>query len=510
MLTLTAGILTICFFILPFRERNKDLPRVKEIVIPVLPVDLLPDPHLMQNAPSMMISLNVFRGLFRYLPDGSLKPDLVKSWREDRSGINYTFTLKSRAFADGTPITAKNVQMSFARMFFLKSSMAADLSYIKGAHKFQRTGRLSDLGIRVSSPYEIEFELSHPSSLFIRHLAVADCAVLNLSDFKVKNLDHFQSQASGPYKIEAWTMNEIKMKRWRSDDFDSKNPPDIVIVRRQNFSTLVSLALKDKVDTLDSFHIDETVSNRLRDKGWRNTVTEVTRERFLVLNPESLPTRIRAEMFFRINSEAVIQSIGIKSLKAAWGLIPDGMAGALSREERVQAFAGHRHGVKLYVKPVTLLLPKEMEGVEALKNYLDATWADLFSKLNIRIVPAAKLFELGNGPDSQIKFGARGIDYPDGISVLNYFRSNFDGHIGFLKSRRLDQRISNLTSIRDSNERIKAYKEAQISILKSYTVIPLMFGSGASGLWSSEFKSVPPHPMGAHTIPFEILEMQKQ
>jgi ABC-type transport system substrate-binding protein len=503
-------ILTVCFFILPFRKKDKSLPKANEIIIPVLPVDLLPDPHLMQNAPSMMISLNAFRGLFRYLPDGSLKPDLVESWREDKSGINYTFTLKSRTFADGAPITAKHVQMSFARMFFLRSSMAADLSYIKGAQKFQRTGRLSDLGIRVLSPHKITFELSHPSSLFIRHLAVADCAVLNLNDFKVKDLDQLQSQASGPYKIETRTAKEVKMKRWRSDDFDSKNPPDVVIVRKQNFATLVPLALKDKVDTLDSFHVDETVANKLHDNGWRNTVTEVTRERFLVLNPEALPVQTRAEMFFRINSEAVIQAIGIKSLKAAWGLIPDGMAGALSREERTQALSGRRRGVKLYVKPVTLLLPKEMEGVEALKKYLQAAWANLFSKLNIRVVPAAKLFGLGIGPDSQIKFGARGIDYPDGISVLNYFRSNFDGHIGFLKDKRLDRRISNLTSIRDSDERIKAYKEVQISILKSYTVIPLMFGSGASGLWNSKFKSVPPHPMGGHTIPFEILEMQKQ
>ena len=105
-------------------------------------------------------------------------PDLAESWRESKDHLKYRFKLKKAQFSDGTEITAKNVQMSFARMFFIGASMGADLDYIQGTRAFRLSKNLSQLGIKVVSDHEIEFELSHPSALFLKHLAVVDSSIL--------------------------------------------------------------------------------------------------------------------------------------------------------------------------------------------------------------------------------------------------------------------------------------------------------------------------------------------
>jgi hypothetical protein len=52
-------------------------------------------------------------------------------------------------FSDGTPITATHVQMTFARLFRLGASMAADVDYTAGARQFKASHKISDFGVKV-------------------------------------------------------------------------------------------------------------------------------------------------------------------------------------------------------------------------------------------------------------------------------------------------------------------------------------------------------------------------
>lgn len=44
-------------------------------------VTLVLDPHRMEDAFSMAVVLQLFRGLMRYTPQGEVQPDLASSWR---------------------------------------------------------------------------------------------------------------------------------------------------------------------------------------------------------------------------------------------------------------------------------------------------------------------------------------------------------------------------------------------------------------------------------------------
>jgi MFS family permease len=113
------------------------------------------DPGKMEDAYSMAINLQIFRGLFRYSPSGEIFPDLVDKWTVAPSGTEYLFTLKKRSFSNGDQIKAHHVLHSLARLFYLKSSISADLMAIKGAKAFIESKKIEDLAIKADSDYSV-------------------------------------------------------------------------------------------------------------------------------------------------------------------------------------------------------------------------------------------------------------------------------------------------------------------------------------------------------------------
>jgi len=63
-----------------------------------------------------VVYANVFEGLTRFGPDGSVGPALAKSWTISDDGLSYTFELQSDvAFHDGTTFDANDVKFSLDR-----------------------------------------------------------------------------------------------------------------------------------------------------------------------------------------------------------------------------------------------------------------------------------------------------------------------------------------------------------------------------------------------------------
>src|SRR5271154_628960 len=85
-------------------------------------VTLLLDPQLMEDAFSMTVNGQLYRGLYRFTADGDVVPDLVESLTISPDKKTYIFVLKDQKFSDGKSITSDNVRMSFARMFNVGAS----------------------------------------------------------------------------------------------------------------------------------------------------------------------------------------------------------------------------------------------------------------------------------------------------------------------------------------------------------------------------------------------------
>mgnify|MGYP001272609676 CR=1 FL=1 len=63
-----------------------------------------------------VVYANIFEGLTRFAPDGTIVPGLAKSWDIDGGGKVYTFHLnRGVTFHDGTTMDAEDVRFSLDR-----------------------------------------------------------------------------------------------------------------------------------------------------------------------------------------------------------------------------------------------------------------------------------------------------------------------------------------------------------------------------------------------------------
>lgn len=480
-------------------SKNLDL----RVHLPKVQIHL--DPHKMEDAYSMMINSQLYRGLLRFNPTGDVVPDLATSWSESADRKTYKFKIRSSTFSNGEKITAKHIQLSFARLFLLQAAMAADIDYIKGADQLIKTKDLSKFGVRPISADEVEFELSFPTALFLKHIAVADCAILPLSS--LEEISNEPKAYSGPYRLENnnddGTFNLVK---WRHDSLESRVPPRKIsfFVSDEN---PVKLAEQGKTDSLDRDPLTEAKKTELRNQGWGMSPTELTGETFLILNPKFLSKELREYLYLKTNPAQIVELLREPQFKPAFGLIPVGFPGELSAEE----VAGLRKVDPKYRGKRTTLLVDFDPSSDVEKKIADSlkeTWTT--DRMTVQLNPLSKAQKLERmfSKTSEVVIGRKGIDYPDGFSVLTYFKGKYSSNYFHVNDPTIDEAIETTAREFDPTKRSALYKDIQRQILKHHTIVPILFGSQASGLWSQKLKVVPSHPMGYHTMHFETMEMK--
>lgn len=481
-------------------QKESNSEKVLNIHFP--PVNLNLDPQKMEDAYSMTVVLQIHRGLLRYTPSGDVAPDLVERWSESSDHKIYSFKLNPAKFSNGQPITTTHVRMSFARLFFIGAAMSADLDYIEGASEFKKSGDIQKLGIFEKSPTDIEFHLKHPSALFLKHLAVADCAILPITDFKESINFGTKTPYAGPYRVTAIDKDKgVTIEKWRSDVLQSKNPPQTVnfFLTEQNPIELANLG---KTDSLDHDTVKEEEFKKLLSRGWQETATELISESYMIMNPKRVQKEIRAAIFSAVDQRELSKELGPKFIPA-FGVIPRGLPGELEEND----IKGFRTTKKVTGKITIQLDPKneiQTKVFAYLKPRLESIGIEVKKEELSKREILAKIFKR----DCDVCLGSKGLDYPDGLSVLNYFKSGYDYNYFYLNSPTVDALLGEAGKILEKDRREAQYKEIQKKILAEYTVVPLVFGSSASGLWSEKIQKMPPHIMGYHMLPVETIEMK--
>ena len=464
-------------------------------------VELILDPHKMEDAFSMTVVSQIHRGLLRYTPGGDVVPDLAKEWKESDDHRRYVFKLRGLHFSNGKQIEARHVQMSFARLFRIGAAIGADIEYIEGATEFRKSGDLSKLGIKIISPLEIEFRLKYPSALFLKHLAVTDCAILPLDDFNASLKFDENTGFSGPYKVVSLDKSgSVVVEKWRDDALESKSPPKELRFFPTTESP-IALAKAGATDCLDHDPVSDEDKKRLLSERWTETATELIGETYVILNPKKVAADLRQAMVSVINPAEVAKLLGSK-YTPAFGAIPRGVPGEMRQEDYPRlAPAVSSHG------SVNLEFDPNNPVHQKVQPFLTKKWEAIGIKVNLVPLSKRDLLKRVFGNSCEVCIGQKGLDYPDGYSVLTYFKSNYESNYFYVKNHHIDSLIDKSGAILDKEKREQSYRKIQQLVLKEHTLLPLAFGSEASGLWSSKIKSVPPHVIGYHMLPFETVEM---
>lgn len=463
------------------------------------------DPQEMSDAKSMHVNLQIHRGLFRFLPNGDIIPDLAENWKYSKDKKKLFIKLrKDITFSDGTKIEPINVILTFARLFNIGSSISADLGMIRGIDKFKKSKKIFDLGIKKTLDDEVEFSLKYPSSVFLKLLATVDCSVLKITEYEQINKEakiDFTAGA-GPYLIKNMSENKIQLSLWRSDKIISKKPPTEVEINLTDEIKVDTLVKQFKVDTLDQYTLSESDKENLMKQGWRDILTDLTKEYFLIFNPKKIKKSVRSQLINKINVDNLSKKLSTEFVPA-YGLIPPVLNGSIN-EKLINTVRSDK--IKESKESLTLYYPDNQTMIKIISS-LKTNWSELSIKINYKKVSVGDWSELKINQKYDIILNARSLDYPDGISVLNYFKSGVAGNNYFISDKNIDKLLEQASAEFDIKVIKEKYIKIQMEILKKKIVFPLVFGTLASGYWGPKAKYIPPHPLGFHFLPFELIEM---
>ncbi len=466
--------------------------------IPIPGAEINFDPQTMQDAWSMHMVLQVHRGLFKFAPEGNVELDIAESFEESKDKKEMIVRLKDVSFGDGTKLKASHVVNTFKRLFLIESSISADLHGIIGAKEIKNAPNIA-FGVSAIDHKTVRIQLAKPNVLLKVVMATPDCSILKL-DSPGKSVD--PTIGLGAYNVSEQTDGKIVLKIKSKPN--SRAPQ--VLVYRTGVKVLEDIqvnAVPDHYD-LDSKKVDTLIA-----RGFRRTVSDATRERFLMLNKEKFTAQERKSISQAIDPKGLSTRIGNPNLIPAYGLIPFGLPGAnLS-------------------KPLAapLVKPAKIGNGYARKNSLRVTFPDtwkdgellasgILEQLrahgidgHLQAASFADWMTCKKNGDYDILINARGIDYPDPYAVLSYFKGGVSQNYLKQEDTEIDDLLEKALGEFDTEKRIHIYDQIEEKILKLNVIVPLLFGASNSTLWPPAAKFVPAHPLGFHFLSLENVEM---
>ncbi len=155
------------------------------------------DPHRSVAAATGEIAFNIYEGLVKAGPDGSIQPALSSQWDISDDGLTYTFQLRHAYFHDGSRVTSSDVVFSLNRL------RDPDIS--------QRAGEYGVIESVTGLDGAVTIQLQRPHGPFLASLAEVAAAVIPED---AENLAQ-EPVGTGPYTFVEWRPNqEVRLQRF--------------------------------------------------------------------------------------------------------------------------------------------------------------------------------------------------------------------------------------------------------------------------------------------------------
>ena len=141
-----------------------------------------------------VVYANVFEGLTRFGPDGSVQPALAESWEIEEDGKRYVFTLQEGVkFHDGSTFDAEDVKFSIERARAEDSTNA------------QKALFANIESVEVVAPATVALNLAEPDGNLPFNLAWGDAVILDPESVDVAAT---APVGTGPFRFERWAQGD--------------------------------------------------------------------------------------------------------------------------------------------------------------------------------------------------------------------------------------------------------------------------------------------------------------
>jgi len=243
-----------------------------------------------------VVYANLFEGLTRFGPDGTVQPALARSWEVSEDGTSYTFHLVTGAtFHDGTGFDAEDVKFSLDRARAEDSANAQKALFAGIA------------AVEVIDPATVKVVLSAPDGAFPAKMAWGD-AVIVAPESVATEATH--PVGTGPFALADWVQGDhVTLAAypgyWGAKPALTKATFRFIADPTAAFAAVMS----GDVDAFPNFPAPETLVQFQADPRFRVMVGTTEGETILAMNNRNPPlnnVQVREAIAHAINRQDII------------------------------------------------------------------------------------------------------------------------------------------------------------------------------------------------------------
>ncbi|MEM9756242.1 MAG: ABC transporter substrate-binding protein [Pseudomonadota bacterium] len=243
-----------------------------------------------------VVYANVFEGLTRFGPDGSILPALAESWEISDDGLTYTFNLRSGVmFHDGTDFTAEDVVFSLDRARAEGSTNAqpglfADIETVEA---------IDDTTVRIT--------LTAPNGAFLFNMAWGDAVIVAAESAETNATNPI---GTGPFQFSEWVQGDrVELVRFEGYWGTPVALESATIRYIPDPTAAFAAVMAGDVDAFPRFPAPETLATFEADPRFTLIVGSTEGETILAINNAQPPlddVRVREAIVRAINRQDII------------------------------------------------------------------------------------------------------------------------------------------------------------------------------------------------------------
>jgi peptide/nickel transport system substrate-binding protein len=243
-----------------------------------------------------VVYANIFEGLTRFAPDGSVIPGLAESWDISEDGLTYTFMLRSGVtFHDGAAMTAEDVVFSLDRAR-AEDSTNAQKPLFSGIESVEA---VDDTTVVVT--------LTAPDGAFPFKMAWGDAVIVDPAS---ADTNATNPVGTGPFRFSEWAQGD-RVEIVRNDDYWGE-PVALEAATFQFISdpnAAFAAMMSGDIDAFPNFPAPETLAQFDANPQFNVVVGSTEGETILAMNNAGEPlndVRIRQAITHAINRQDII------------------------------------------------------------------------------------------------------------------------------------------------------------------------------------------------------------
>ncbi len=458
------------------------------------------DPQLASDPASIAVARNMFVGLLKLEPDGSISSAAAKDYTISQDGLVYTFTIDLRyqwkaagGFTAG--LTARDFVYGFQRLFDpqTRSPYAQDYFCIKNSKK-ANSGDIEpyNIGVRAIDDETLEIVLEYPNAEFLSLLTKLPASPCNQEFFEScegkYGLEAEAIASNGPFYVRYWlhdkygTDNYVRLRR--NDGYSA-----VSVVYPSGVNFLVEKNSSVKITDFTSGTTDLLLTDSPVDQEEDISISKFyTASAGLIINPKNSllsQSEVLEIISLCVDPNALAADVP-DYLKPSAGLIPtDAYVGTTAfrtacdepATEYNSRLAQYRWSFaltdneKLSLAGTNVMVSQEFCGYKYVSAVLDLIRDTIGLNLNLEVVNESDYKRRLEEGDYDICFAVITSDEAYAFDYLSFF----DGRYSGIYDSSAESTVLNAGKYKTLTSAIRDCSEAEAEIVLSHKFIPIWY-----------------------------------